>query len=240
MPCRVCKAIDHPELTCPSPFSSASSEQVLLRQILARNPDYSYAEALRKVQNYGSTGSVKPSTGEEVEERQKDEEPAVEPVGQDLVETSSTPHVSSYDELFPSRRRSAPKAETAPQAQIPETGRHEDIIASPTDATPQCCAVSLDHRVKADEALAQRRTTPTANADDALQLCIASAVKHFRNREEKQETDRVSEAGSYHENEVVDPAVRGGARADIEDGDEEVVGGGDELEENFPGGRENV
>ena len=68
---------------------------------MARNPDYSYAEALRKVEKYGPKGSVKPSTGEEVKERQKEEEPAVGLVRQDLVETSSKPHVSSYDELFP-------------------------------------------------------------------------------------------------------------------------------------------
>ena len=75
---------------------------------------------------------------------------------------------------------------------------------------------------------------------------MASALKHFRNREEKRETDRVSEAGGYRENEVVDPAVGVGVRAEIEDGDDEVVegkregvvDGGEGLEENFPGGKD--
>jgi hypothetical protein len=197
----VCKAIDHSELTCPNPFSSVSNEQVVLWQIMARNPDYSYAEAPRKVETHGAQGPVKLSTGEEVEGRQKGEEPAVEPVGQHLVETSSKPHVSSYDELFPSQRRSTAKAETASQAQNLQigrhiqAGRHEEIIANPADASQQRRVAYLDHRVKAAEALAQRRTTAMANSDDARQLYMSSAL-HFRNREEKRETDRVSEAGS--------------------------------------------
>jgi hypothetical protein len=93
---------------------------------------------------------------------------------------------------------------------------------------------------------------PEPAADNSRPSMTASALKHFQNQREKRETDRESEAGSYREENVVDPEMRdreikgrlrGGARVGLRGGGGEGVVDGSEsggLEENFPGGRDGL
>lgn len=126
------------------------------------------------------------------------------------------PRPHTLEEVFPFPLHSTPRTETAPSP--PSALSHhaarrprkqaEGRIANTTTSAEKRRAIYADHRLSAaDTTEAEAYLTRIEGPEVPEPAYTASALKHFRNQQEKRETDRVSEAGSYNEQRVVDPVV---------------------------------
>lgn len=169
---------------------------------MRRNPGITTANAPEKIKEYKTGDHVK--TDAEPNPTRADKGQKEKPFSQD--QKPITPNVSTYDELVPSRRREGSDPEPEAEGELPRLTPPPNVSThnSLSSQKPLSSPLEPFHR---GERHAPKPTFPFAVPAEREAKQFSSALKHFRNREEKRETDRASEAGSYDSDRVIEPGL---------------------------------